>query len=876
MTISSQKSLTQTPMMTQYFKIKSEYKDALLFYRMGDFYELFFEDAVIASAALNITLTKRGRHNGDDIAMCGVPYHSSENYLLNLIRKGHKVAVCEQLEKPEDAKKRGYKAVVNRGVVRLITPGTLTEENLLETQRNNYLFAFHQERNICSAAWADISTGDFYITTVKENEVGSLISRIRPSEILVSKENQNSIINIANENCITVTILEKVESDARSSNNYLNDKYFKDGTEDFEQTELIAIACLFQYFEVTQCGEIPILNPPVREKKSGQLKIDSASRRNLELTQTLSGKKKGSLLDTINLTMTNSGARLLETRLKSPSINKDEIENRLDIISFFIKKRKILDNLRSELKKIPDMERALSRIGLNRGSPRDLSVIRDGIKYSKIVSTYFKTDSLPKNLSDKLHNLYNFDDILLKMSNALIERPPVSLKDSDFIKSGFNIELDETRKIRNDSKQFIMKMQNNYISLTGVNSLKIKFNNMLGYFIETPASQSQKMLSSNFSDLFVHRQTTTNCIRFSSQQLSDLESKILNAQSKANEIEAEIFSDLVLSVVNSASAITDATKTLAEIDLNSSFAVLALTRNFTRPIINEDEIFDIEKGRHPVVEAVLNNNGQDQFISNHCNLSKDKKNILLITGPNMAGKSTFLRQNALIVILAQMGCFVPAEKARIGIVDQIFSRVGASDDLARGHSTFMIEMIETATILNQASSKSFIIMDEIGRGTATHDGLSIAWATLEHIHNEINCRTLFATHFHELTQLENTLPKVKNAKVAIREWNDQVIFLHEVVYGKADKSYGIQVAKLAGIPKKVTNKASIILETLEKNSFGNISTELSRENKPVQDKKISFALKTFEEIKNLDTDNLTPKQALQILDNINLNAQDFN
>ena len=871
-----------TPMMSQFLKIKSQYTDSLLFYRMGDFYELFFEDAEIASAALNITLTKRGKHNGKDIPMCGVPCHSSENYLLNLIRKGHKVAVCEQLEKPEDAKKRGYKSVVKRDVVRLITPGTLTEEGLLSDSRNNFLLSCIENSGVFGAAWVDISTGEFYCSNVDNEGLASLINRILPSEILIPRNFEETFKNFNLNKEITVSVLPLHDFDFVSAKDRLENYFTIKSTSilgDFNNIEVSAIGALLAYLEITQCGQVTPLTRPTRETADSYLKIDAASRKSLEITQTLDGNTKGSLLGTINKTLTSGGARLLKDRLNCPSLDLIEIKNRQDAVSFFIENQSIMTRLREILKHTPDMQRSLSRLGLNRGGPKDLSVIRNCLRSTKEIESLINSVKIPKLLSTMNKNFEGFNELLSKLNLGLIETPSPSIKEGGYICSDYSSELKDIRQLKKDSQNLIAQLQLKYINITKVNSLKIKYNNVLGYFIETPVSQSEKMRLNELSETFIHRQKTTNSSRFSSLELTQMASEIINAQEKSDELELLYFKQFLTSVLEKSNKLNSAAQAISAFDLYSSLGYVSIYSEWKKPKIDNTKTFKIKGGRHPVVEASLKNAGSDHFISNDCNLSTNKNYILLITGPNMAGKSTFLRQNALITILAQIGSYVPASEAHIGIIDQIFSRVGASDDLAKGNSTFMVEMVETASILEKATESALIIMDEIGRGTATYDGLSIAWATLEHIHDVIKCRTLFATHYHELTQLEDNFPNIKNAKVAIREWRDEIIFLHEVKFGTADKSYGIQVAKIAGLPSSVTNRANIILEKLESTSTKvNLSSLTNKakskgydQNKTEKDsqnlkRKIEESLRIFNMLKSLNTDDISPKEALNILD----------
>lgn len=855
-----------TPMMSQYLRIKSQYSDALLFYRMGDFYELFFKDAEIASAALNITLTKRGKHKNLDIPMCGVPYHSSENYLLNLIRKGHKVAVCEQLEKPEEAKKRGYKEVVKRDVVRLITPGTLTDEGLLDERKNNFLLSYIENNNNYGVSWADISTGEFYCSELDKDDLLSLINRISPSEILTVGKNEETI-NYANfTQKIIITPLLEQDFDIALAKKRLGEIYCLKSpniVDGFSLNEISAMGALLSYLEITQCGKLAFLMTPTREASDLYLKIDAASRRSLEISQTLSGTVRGSLLESVNHTITSGGARLLKTRLNCPSLDVIEIKERQVAITFFIENKFLMDTLRENLKHAPDMQRSLTRLVLSRGSPRDLSIVRNCLRSIKNIMTIFLKPTIPPVLDNIISNLDGFDSLLDFLNSALVENPSISIKDGNFIRSSHDSNLNENRSIKMEVQTLVASLQLRYNKLSEVNSLKIKFNNVLGYFVETPISQTKKMNADELSKIFIHRQTTTNVVRFSTLELSNMAAKILNSQERALALEFEFFEGLVSAVIEYSDKLTSAANALSELDLYSSLGFIAVLSDWIKPNIDESQVFIIKGGRHPVVERSLKNSGLDRFVSNDCDLSTNSNSILLITGPNMAGKSTFLRQNALITILAQIGSYVPADFAHIGIVDQIFSRVGASDDLAKGHSTFMVEMIETATILKQAKKSALIIMDEIGRGTSTYDGLSIAWATLEHIHNFIMCRTLFATHYHELTQLEKNFPNIKNAKVAIREWNDEVIFLHEVKFGKADKSYGIQVAKLAGLPLDITNRAEIILKSLEEGE--------NRETLPsppdyIMSEQMKTALEFFNMISSLNTDDISPKEAFNILD----------
>ena len=808
---------TVTPMMAQYLDIKAQYPDALLFYRMGDFYELFFDDAIAASEALDIALTKRGKHEGADIPMCGVPVHAAEGYLLTLIRKGFRVAVGEQLEKPAEAKKRGAKSVVKRDVVRLVTPGTLTEESLLEARRHNFLAAFSEIRDSAALAWVDISTGAFHVMALPPVRFGPELARLAPSEVLISETQETQWDETIKDAGAAVTPMARGAFDSTAGEKRLLALFniqTLDAFGDFKRAEVSAMGALIQYLEITQKGQLPLLRPPVSEAIASVMQIDAATRRNLELTQTLSGERGGTLLACLNLTVTASGARLMERRLSAPSLDLAEIAARLDAIAFGVEHTQIAQQLRIGLRRVPDLDRALSRLALDRGGPRDLAAIRTGLAQAMDLAQGCASSALPAALQTAVSDLQGHETLVTLLETALTEEPPPLLRDGNFIAQGYDPDLDETRRLRNEGRSVIAGLQQEYSVQTAIQSLKIKHNNVLGYFIETTATHAEKMLSPPLSDLFIHRQTTANQVRFTTVALSELETKILNAANHAQDIEQRHFDDLRAAVLAQAAQISLAAQAFAIFDVSLALADLAIRENWCRPKVDNSYAFAISGGRHPVVEHALKSQSGASFIANDSALDDNK--IWLLTGPNMAGKSTFLRQNALIALLAQMGSFVPATSAHIGLVSQLFSRVGASDDLARGRSTFMVEMVETAAILNQADHRALVILDEIGRGTATYDGLSIAWATLEHLHDVNKSRSLFATHYHELTALAGKLDRVENATVAVKEWQGEVIFLHEVIKGAADRSYGVQVAQLAGLPKTVVDRARTVLEALEK------------------------------------------------------------
>ncbi|SPJ27027.1 DNA mismatch repair protein MutS [Falsiruegeria mediterranea M17] len=808
--------------MAQYLEIKEAHADALLFYRMGDFYEMFFDDAVDAAQALDIALTKRGKHNGNDIPMCGVPVHAAEGYLLTLIRKGFRVAVCEQMESPAEAKKRGSKSVVRRDVVRLVTPGTLTEDALLEARRHNFLVAYAEVRDSAALAWADISTGAFHVMTVSKQRLGPELARLAPSELLVVDEPVFQTMRpLADDFKIPLTPMGKASFDSTGAEKRLQE-LFKVGSLDgfgkFSRPELSAMGALIDYLEITQKGKLPLLLPPEQDSEDRVMQIDAATRRNLELTRSLSGDKFGSLLSVIDRTVTPGGGRLLEQRISSPSRKLDTIHARLAALDFCVEQSSLAEHLRDALRKTPDLDRALSRLALDRGGPRDLTAIRNGLIQAEQIAGSTDDIELPDLMDQATANLRGFDDLLGLLDASLVAEPPLLARDGGFIAPGFDAELDEARTLRDEGRSVIAGFQQKYAEHTGITSLKIKHNNVLGYFIETTATHADKMLSAPFSETYIHRQTTANQVRFTTVELSEIETRILNAGNLALEIEKRLYQRLSEGILAQAALLNQAARGLAELDLATSLADFARGENWCRPTVDNTRSFNITGGRHPVVERALQQQSGDAFIANDCDLTANGgAAVWLLTGPNMAGKSTFLRQNALIALLAQMGSYVPAERAEIGLVSQLFSRVGASDDLARGRSTFMVEMVETAAILNQADERALVILDEIGRGTATYDGLSIAWATLEHLHATNSCRALFATHYHELTALAGSLEGVDNATVAVKEWEGEVIFLHEVRKGAADRSYGVQVAQLAGLPPSVVERARVVLEQLEQN-----------------------------------------------------------
>ncbi|MEM8841218.1 MAG: DNA mismatch repair protein MutS [Pseudomonadota bacterium] len=870
-----------TPMMAQYLEIKAGYQDALLFYRMGDFYEMFFDDAVTAAAALDIALTKRGKHLGEHIAMCGVPVHAAEGYLLSLIRQGFRVAICEQTEDPAEAKKRGYKAVVRREVVRLVTPGTLTEETLLDARRSNFLAAFAEIRDAAAMAWADMSTGELGVSAITRAGLGPMLARLAPREVLIRDQTieDAALIGQIEETGAVATPLGPASFDSASGEKRLMRLFGVSTLESFGsfgRDEVAALGALADYIELTQKGQLPLLKPPYRETGTGLMRIDAATRRNLELTQALSGGRDGTLLAAMDRTLTGAGARLLTARLSAPLTDTRQVDRRLDTVAHLVEDTELRRELREALGQVPEMERALSRLALERGGPRDIAALRSGLtQAAEIAALLGENAGLPDTLVSATTRLAGHETLLSLLDESLVAEPPLLVRDGGFVAPGTDADLDEARKLRDEGKGVIAGMQAEYAGETGVEALKIKHNNVLGYFIEVTARHADRLMAPPLNERFIHRQTLANQVRFTTTDLSEIETKILNAGFRAIEIEKRIFEELRTEILADAGPIGDAARALAELDVAASHADLAVSENWVRPTVRDDRSFRIKAGRHPVVERALRREGSGSFIANDCDLTATKESgpapVWLMTGPNMAGKSTFLRQNALIAIIAQMGSFVPASSAEIGVVDQLFSRVGAADDLARGRSTFMVEMVETAAILNQAGPRALVILDEIGRGTATYDGLSIAWATLEHLHEVNRCRGLFATHYHELTALAQTLPMLCPATVAVREWEGEVIFLHEVRPGAADRSYGVQVAKLAGLPPAVIARAREVLERLETQDREGGSSALTdalplfaaaprREAPPPQEESGIEA-----RVAELLPDTLSPREALDLI-----------
>ena len=877
-----------TPMMEQYLEIKAANPGLLLFYRMGDFYELFFEDAEVASRALGITLTKRGKHQGEDIPMCGVPVERADDYLHRLIEKGHRVAVCEQTEDPAAARKRGNKSVVKRDVVRLVTPGTLTEDNLLDANANNYLLALARTRASSSGedriglAWIDISTSEFMVTEIGAGELGATLARINPNEVIVTDALYgDAVLGPLLRELPAVTPLTRDVFDSATAERRLCD-YFAvatmDGLSAMSRLEATAAAAAVTYVDRTQVGKRVPLSPPAREITGATMAIDPATRANLELTRTLGGERRGSLLDAIDLTVTAAGSRLLAQRLAAPLTDTAAIAHRLDAVGVFVDDIAARDDLRAILRAAPDMSRALARLSVGRGGPRDLAGLRDGIfAADQVLQRLQQFNDLPRDLQTVAAALQlPSRNLAQEFARALDEQLPLLKRDGGFVRAGYAAALDETRKLRDDSRRVVAEMQARYADDTGIKALKIRHNNVLGYFVEVTAQHGDKLMTAPLNATFIHRQTLAGQVRFTTSELGEIEAKIANAGDRALGLELEIFEQLCAMAIDAGDDLRAAAHAFAVLDVATALSKLAVDENYVRPEVDASLGFAIEGGRHPVVEQALKRDGQP-FIANACDLSpgpaQTSGQIWLITGPNMAGKSTFLRQNALIALLAQTGSYVPASRARIGVVDRLFSRVGAADDLARGRSTFMVEMVETASILNQAGERALVILDEIGRGTATFDGLSIAWAAIEHLHESNKCRTLFATHYHELTALSARLPRLFNATVRVKEWHGDVVFLHEVLPGSADRSYGIQVAKLAGLPPGVITRAKAVLAKLEANDRGQTTRALTDDlplfavpsRAAAEPQPPSEAEQLIAALTALHPDEMSPREALDAL-----------
>jgi DNA mismatch repair protein MutS len=856
-----------TPMMEQYLAIKAEHKDSLLFYRMGDFYELFFDDAVKASKILDIALTKRGKNEGNDIAMCGVPFHAYESYMDRLIKAGQKVAICEQIEDVSEAKKRGYKSVVKRAVVRIVTPGTVTEESLLDSKSANYILAISTLKNKYAISWLDITTSVFFTADIPKEDIYSEISSIAPKEIIIADKllDDKELNFLVKEYKSLLSTQVNSSFDLGRTSQRLKDFYkvkVLDSFGNLSDAQISSSGALLEYIELTQKGNVPFLSIPKIRNKQNYMALDNTTKRNLELFVNSEGERKYSLLNIIDCTVSNAGGRLFASYLSYPLTNIKAINQRLQVTEFFIKQGDLRENIREMLRHLPDLERAVARVALRRGGPKDLLAIRYGLnltfKLSEIL-TFAKLE-LPENIKKYLAKLGDPVELIKKLEIIKDEAPHYA-RDGNFIIDSADAQIDNLRDLKANARTKILALQEKYREETGVANLKISSTNVVGYFIEVSSQNASKITN----EKFIHRQTLANAVRYITDELAELQTALSSASDKILALEIELFTGLVEEVINHAREINNIARAAANLDVFSAFAELAIKQNYCKPIIDESLNFIIKNGRHPVVEWILKKDDNAEFVANDCDLSEAQR-LWLITGPNMAGKSTFLRQNAIITIMAHIGCYVPAKQAHIGVVDNIFTRVGAADNLARGRSTFMIEMVETATILNHASERSLVILDEIGRGTATYDGMSIAWAVVEYLYEKNKSRGLFATHYHELTILEDKLAKLSCYSTSVREWENKIVFLHKIVKGNADKSYGVHVAELAGLPKSATKRAAEILENLQKketNSLAELPLFTTRKyEEPIVQNDYS---EIIDSLKNLEADSLSPREALDKL-----------
>jgi DNA mismatch repair protein MutS len=874
-----------TPMMAQYFEIKAAHPGYLLFYRMGDFYELFFGDAEIASAALGIVLTRRGKHLDQDIQMCGVPIHAANDYLNKLIKLGHRVAICEQVEDPKEAKKRGNKSVVKRDVVRLITAGTLTDDDHLDARASNFLAALamvrHGETDF-ALAWADVSTGETFTADLQAEQLADELARVAPAELLLTEATclflkDQQLFAPAWELIAHTAPTESFDSERATT--ALRQAFSES---EFDPTALsraarAALGAIVGYISEAQKGVGAALRAPMPQAYAGYMVIDQATRASLELHQTQRGQQRGSLRQNIDLTVTAPGSRLLAARLAAPLADATAINARLAAVAMLANDTVLTGRLRAELKNVPDLARALTRLVLDRGGPRDMAAIGKAVGAARSLAVHFDGHvDVPHIIERLVQTLADAPfELASQLESALDAQLPLLSRDGGFVREGFDGKLDEERALASQTRAVIAALQARLIDETDLRSLKIRHNGVLGFFVEIPAAHGGKLLEEPYRQTFIHRQTLANAMRFTTSELAELEGRIAQAHDAALHIETRIFVQLRDAVLAQTEGLRKVADALAELDVTAALGQLAATRSYTRPEVDNSLAFEIVSGRHPVVEDMVMAQGQS-FVANNADLSGSDAlgggRLWLVTGPNMGGKSTFLRQNALIAVLAQMGSFVPAAKARIGVVDRLFSRVGASDDIAHGRSTFMVEMVETAAILNRATRHSLVVLDEIGRGTATFDGLSIAWAAVEALHETTGCRALFATHFHELTSLAKTLTRVSNVTMKVREWEGEVVFLHEVGPGAADRSYGIQVARLAGLPEPVLQRARQVLTILEQRSVGTAS---SSQKASVLDDLPLFAHQPAPRppqkdpvIQALDAvrpDEMTPKQAIEAL-----------
>jgi DNA mismatch repair protein MutS len=854
-----------TPMMVQYLALKSKAPDCLLFYRMGDFFELFFDDAKAAAETLDIALTSRGEHDGAPIPMCGVPVHSAEGYLAKLIKAGHRVAIAEQTESPAAARARGgSKTLVSRDIVRFVTAGTLTEDSLLDSWANNMLVAISEVasengREIGIAA-ADISTGYFEILSVDLGGLSAEIARLNPSELVIPDGFSVSLP--------VAIIRPRADFDSQAGSAALTAHFA--GTNgnfaDLNRGEAAAAGGLLAYIAHVGQGQMPFLKLPARRITGGHLLIDQATRDSLEIATAQRGGRAGSLLQEVDRCVTGAGSRLLTADLGAPLMDQRAIEARIELVGWFHDTQLLRETLRAGLRALPDIARALGRVAAGRGSPRDLGQLRDGLDSGRALRERLGAMAeRPALLDQLLPALDGHGEMVDMLYRALIAAPPTEAGSGGYIAEGYDAGLDALRSTARDGRQAIAALESSYRERTGIAALKIRHNAVLGYFVEVPARHGDALMAEGSG--FTHRQTMAGAVRFNSPELHEEALRIIQAGDHALAAEAAHLEELIGHVMARREEISASADALARIDVAAGLAERAATGNWCRPVFAEMPILEIVGGRHPVVESALAKLGE-RFISNDCNLD-DANRLWLVSGPNMGGKSTFLRQNALIVLLAQAGSFVPATSARLGLVDRLFSRVGASDNLAQGRSTFMVEMVETAAIMAQATTRSFVILDEVGRGTSTYDGLAIAWAVVEGIHETNRCRCLFATHYHELSRLSDSLDALSLHHVRAKEYKGDLVLLHELATGPADRSYGIAVAKLAGMPPAVLARAQSVLERLEKGRADTGGLAAGLGDLPLFSAALDAAEAKVDAVRDrltgLDIDALSPRAALDLL-----------
>ena len=811
----STKSKSLTPLMRQYHHIKEEHEGAILLFRVGDFYECFADDAELVSKELGITLTKRN-NGGDQTPMAGFPHHALDTYLPKLVKKGYRVAVCEQVENPSEAKEAGRK-IVNREVTEITTPGVTMSEKLLEHKRNNYAAAVYWDGKTAGAAFADVSTGEFSVSEVPKDRLDDLMQSIAPAELLLPQDLKNNVPEFLID--YNMTFIEEWVYEGDYGYNLLTDHFETHSLKGFGVEGLdvahVAAGALMHYIQETQKASLGHIKQIQKFESNDFMSLDGSTKRNLELTTTIQegGSSEGTLISILDDTSTAMGGRMLRKWIMRPLKRMKPIRARLNAVESLNVNHDVRENVREELEKVGDLERLISRICVGRANPRDLVKLKDSLGQTPIIKSQF--NHLDEYLlNDILERMKLLIEVQEKIEEAIVEDPPTSLRDGDIFKDGYNEELDELRNIARNGKDYIADIKNELAEETGIDSLKIGYNKVYGYYIEVTNTHADKV-----PEHFIRKQTLVNSERYITPDLKEVEERILSSEEQSKGLEYDLFEELRIEIAEFAEDVQQVARAIAELDCLQSFAEVAYHNNYCKPAIADDQKIDITKGRHPVVEKTLPPG--DPFIPNDIHVENEDEQILIITGPNMAGKSIILRQTGLIVLLAQIGCFVPAEEAHIGLVDKIFTRVGASDNLAAGESTFLVEMNEAANILNNATRNSLILLDEVGRGTSTFDGLSIAWALAEYLHNQpsVAAKTLFATHYHELNELENMYDHIVNYNVSVKEHDDKVIFLRKLVRGGADHSYGIQVADMAGLPSIVIERAKEILSNLESHSL---------------------------------------------------------